>query len=51
LCWPGEVLPQLNALGASRFGATATAAILDDLEGRRTGASAAQPAAADSSGY
>ena len=32
-----DVLLYLHSLGATRFGATATAAILDDLEHRRTG--------------
>ncbi|MFF4569610.1 deoxyribose-phosphate aldolase [Streptomyces sp. NPDC001410] len=39
-----DALLELHRLGATRFGATATAAILDDLEGRRNG----NPAAANS---
>ncbi|MCG5218287.1 deoxyribose-phosphate aldolase [Streptosporangium sp. KLBMP 9127] len=44
-----DALLHLHRLGATRFGATATAAILDDLESRRNGnpptASAAEPMA------
>ncbi|MGP3932038.1 hypothetical protein [Nonomuraea sp. KM88] len=32
-----DALLHLHRLGATRFGATATAAILDDLENRRNG--------------
>lgn len=46
-----DVLLHLNALGATRFGATATAVILDDLEARRAGAPAPESLAADPIGY
>ncbi|KAB1988169.1 deoxyribose-phosphate aldolase [Streptomyces triticiradicis] len=47
-----DALLELHRLGATRFGATATAAILDDLEGRRGGDPPAGGATGDpSTGY
>lgn len=42
-----DVLLQLHSLGATRFGATATAAILDDLEHRHAAGTPAAASAAD----
>ncbi|MFI6735005.1 deoxyribose-phosphate aldolase [Nonomuraea sp. NPDC050451] len=46
-----DALLELNRLGATRFGATATAAILDDLESRRNGNAPARAAGSGPIGY
>ncbi|MFI1439683.1 deoxyribose-phosphate aldolase [Streptomyces fructofermentans] len=46
-----DALLDLHQLGATRFGATATAAILDDLAHRLSGGSAPLPTPGDTAGY